>query len=424
MNLSPVRFLAKSVVVLPFFITQSDNLKAQQPASIVKSITTPIPQYQITEVIPNPKDRPDVYTYYRVNTKGDFYITYNKDGSFSLAYKDEDAGKNLFFPQKPEGQLVATICGSNIGYPGAFEIYSKGNDTYSVTYNIDVKSTIPLLNIPTHTWVDSAYAKNMISTIKSLPEPFTKELAKQGVQVLIAKDYIDAYYYYYPAWKEYDRWKTEDPNKPQYEITAEGYIDRRKYSSTGGFYTGGKAVIPQRVTQYGSTILLDRAESKDYITRVLYHELGHAFDYAYSSPFSDREGFKGAHTSDVKNFSEADKKNLVYFYNSRAEAFAHITAALLGGLSKSESATILNKFRQSAELVRQDILPKAGVNLSVEDIRKNIYPNYNRNVAPIQTSQVILIPDLPFLDSTPQLAFNSSLENTPLNYRKLFEQIS
>ncbi len=405
MSSTAVKLFSRAILFVPFAIQPNEaSPYYSQPPPLVRTLTTTVPQYQITEVIPNPEDKLDIYTYYKVNTKGDFYITYNKDGSFSLAYRSEDTGKNLFFPPAPEGQLVAMICGSNIGYPGAFEIYSKGNDNYSVTYNINVKSTIPLLNIPTHTWVNSVYAKNMISAIKSLPEPFISELAKQGITVMIAKDYNDAYYYYYPSWKEYDRWKVEDPRKPPYEITPKGYVDNRKYSSTGGFFIDRKAIIPQIVTQYGTGKLVDRAESKDYIIRVLYHELGHALDYAYSSAFSDSDTFKGAHALDVKSFSDADKENLVYFYNSRSEAFAHLTAALLGGLSKDESAVMLSKFRRSAEIIREDVLPRIGVDISVEDIRKNIYPDYNRKKAPpVKTSQVISIPDMP-RELMPQLA--------------------
>ena len=407
--------LLSPVLFFPFAV-QPNEVRAQSPLPIpqVRPLTTPVLQHKITKVITNPPDRPDVYTYYKVDTKGDLHVAYHKDGSFSLVYKNEDTGKNLFFPQAPKGQLVAMICGSNIGYPGAFEIYSKGNDNYSVTYNINVKSTIPLLNIPSHTWVHSAYAKNMISAIESLPEPFTKELAKQGITVMIAKDYNDAYYYYYPSWKESDRWKVEDPQKPPYELTPKGYVDHRKYSSIGGLFVEGKAIIPQIVTQYGSTKTVDRAESKDYIIRVLYHELGHALDYAYSSAFSDLDSFKGAHAADIKGFSEEDKTNLVYFYNSRSETFAHLTAALLGGLSKEESAVMLSKFKSSAEIVRQDVLPRIGVDISIENIRKNIYPDYNRKVEPVKTSQVIAIPDIP-RDLIPQLAFDRSSENNPLN---------
>ena len=399
--------LAGAVLLLPVFAVQPSEVSAQHlrvPAQ-VRPHTVSAPIYEITEIINDPDrlSEPGIAAYYKVNTKGDFYITHNTDSTFSLAYRSEDITKGLLFPEKAAGQLVGIVDAASVGFPGGFEIRSAGKAAYSVNYASHIKSSVSLLHIPTHTQVSSTYAKNMISAIKSLPEPFTSELAKQGITVMIAKDYNDAYYYYYPSWKEYDRWKTEDPAKPPYEITPKGYVDNRKYSSTGGFFIDKKAVIPQIVTQYGTCKLVDRSDSKDYIVRVLYHELGHALDYAYSSAFSDSDSFKSAHALDVKSFSDEDKKNLVYFYNSRSEAFAHLTAALLGGLSKDEAAVMLSKFKRSAEIIREDVLPRIGVNISVEDIRKNIYPDYNRKAPPVKTSQVISIPDMP-RDLVPQLA--------------------
>ena len=357
--------------------------------------------YQITDVITDPKKMSNKFdAYYKVDTnnEGWFYIARYKhvrNNKIFVASFDVNQKKNgLVFPKSENPNMpVALIDAEPAGLQGVFKIYDTGNG-YSVDYDFS-----PMMLLPSHTHVSANYMVNMENSIRKLPDPFTKELAKQGIKVLIGKNPDDVYYHYYPQWKIRDQWKVEDINLPPYEKTENGYIDHRKYSSIGGLYIDKKAIIPETYRKYGTNTMLDRSKSIANIMFVLSHELGHGTDYAYGARLSDVKGFKIAHAHDVAKFSEKDKKSLVYFYNSRSEAFAHLTAAMLGGLSKKESAIMLDKFSKSAEHIRQLVLPRFGVELSVDDIRRDIYPNYLQDQKArkedTETTSVLEIPDMP-----------------------------
>lgn len=366
-------------------------------------------KHYITEVITDPDKSWDyqgarVDTLYKVDTKnkGWFYIARYKysgtDTAFAARFDQEHLKKGLVFPRAIDKDTpVATVSAREAGLNGTFEVYEIDN-WYYVKYKFS-----PLLYIPNHTSVSSTYLVNLENVLRKLPSQFTSELAKQNIQVMTGWDHNDVYYYYHPSWQNEDAFKPHDPTKPAYEITENGYIDRRKHMHVGGYFLDNQAVMPQHYVDYYTSEFFDYTNNKEEIMRVLSHELGHALDYAYSSTgFSSLEGFQAAHTADTKTFSEEDKKKLVYFYNSRIEAFAELTGALLGGFTKERAAIMLHKFPKCAEFVREDILPRIKVNISIEQIRRDIYPNYLKKDEQTKSaikrlSRVLTIPDMPAL---------------------------
>lgn len=337
----------------------------------------------INEVVLDQKRFPEsakgkIDTYFGIDTEneGSFYIARKSnarpDAMFGVAYDEEDrkAGK-LFLKAADEDMPVAIVPAKEAGLPGVFKIYEKNGD-YEVSYDFH-----SMIWVPPHTKVGSTYLMHLENAMRKLPKELTKELEKQGVYVYTGEDYKDVYYKYYPHWEQEDRLKHWDPKLPVYEIRKDGtWIDRRKYMHIGGLYIQNSAMIPQKYVNYYTGKTYDYAEHKEAIFRVLFHELGHALDYAYGGAFSDENTFRTAHKADTKPFTEDDKDKLRYFYRSRSETFAHVTAALLGGLDKEESAKILSKFKNCAEDVRQSVFPRLKINISIEDIRRDVYPNY------------------------------------------------
>lgn len=346
-----------------------------------------------------------VDAYYRVDTENNswFYIARKNEGRtdnlFLAVFDQKDKRKGtLFLEPPPNSTLVTTIDAKEIGLDGAFEIYDK-NGWYYVNYKFS-----PLINTPNHTKVSSVFLLNIERELQKFPKKLTNELTKQGVKVMIGGNVEDTYYHYYPSWKQYDDNLLVDPKRPAYEQTEDGWRDNRKYANTGGVYISGKVIIPQRYSLYASNKTYDYATSLEDTRYVLYHELGHAIDYMYGEAFSASDAFKNTHSTDIKTFTKQDIKDLAYFYRSRSETFAQVSAALLGGLPKRETESILSKFPMCAEHIRQNVLPRFDINLTKEQIRKDIYPRYlmkegarqtklSLNTEP--TTGVIIPPDLP-----------------------------
>ena len=359
-------------------------------------------KYYITKILRDPEhfwDYEKLDTYYKVETKNNevFYIARFRNARTEHDYaiaEQEELKKRFIFPKAiDEDTPVAKVFAKEAGLDGVFEIYER-NGGYQVKYDYN-----PLLYIPEHTTVSATYLVNLENALGKLPPQFTKALAKEGIYLMVGADYNDVYYSYYPSWKNQDTWKSDDPIKPAYEITENGYIDRRKYMHIGGTFIDRKAIMPQQYVNYYTNKTFDYTNNKEEIMRVMFHELGHALDYAYFSAFSDIDELKAAHKLDIKTFSDDDKKNLVYFYNSRSETFAEVTAALLGGFNKERAAIMLHKFPKCAEFIRDDVLPRIDVNISIEQIRKDIYPGYLRKndektkKAVQKLSGILTIPD-------------------------------
>lgn len=343
--------------------------------------------------------------YYGIDTEneGRFYIARYNEGRteniFTAAYDEDEKKKGMLFIDFPNtSNPVTTVDAKEIGLNGYFEI-NELSGRYEIKYKFS-----PLLFTPNHTKVSSTFMLNIERELQTFPKKLINELHKNGIRVMIAANIEDAYYHYYPSWKQYDDNLFVDPKRPAVEWTENGFRDNRKYSNTGGFFVDRKVVIPQKYYTYGTEKVFDYSTSNEYTKRVLYHELGHAIDYVYNSAFSDDKDFKTAHNADTKPFTKQDIKDLAYFYRSRSETFAHVTAALLGGLSKSEASQMLSKFPMCAEHIRQNVLPRFDIELTKEQIRKDIYPNYLRKAGEKQTrlnitsdaiSMVIIPPDMP-----------------------------
>ncbi len=368
-------------------IVSSSNLKELQVeptninsialARIIKSTNV---NYSITEVITDPEkiDRDKYDAYYKVDTKnkGNFYIVQSSEGRtsalFYCAYKEKEKNDGFVFPEPENPNTpVAVVSAKSSGLDGIFEIYDK-NGAYKVNYKFS-----PILYTPDHSQVNSKYLFNMEKILRSFPERLVAEFNSRGIRVLIAKDIQDSYYAYYPSWKFHDDTHPPDPNLPILEKTENGWKDNRRYANIGGLYIDSTAIMPQQWIKYGtSDEIIDRSDKFVATKATVFHELGHALDYINSSPFSDTESYKTAYSKDVKNIAEDKQEAVAYFLMARREAFAELTAALTGGLPKNRAALMLSTFPQAAENIRKRVLPTFGVEISIDDIKKDIYPDY------------------------------------------------
>lgn len=356
--------------------------------------------YKITETITDQKRIEAKYAaYYKVNTEGWFYIVQRrdckKDNVFALAFDGKEKAKGLLFPEpKDSSKPVAVIDGSAINLSGVFEIYDTG-DSYSINYQIS-----PLISLPKHTDVDSDFLLNVDETIKKMPKSLVDSLASRGVEVMLARNVEDSYYYLYPSWKEYDRKNPNDPSKPWLEVREDGCKDNRNYSNTGALYYQKKVIIPQQHYEYGTRKIIDRITQKEWTKFTTGHEVGHSLDFfnmddyyfgnqspAYASKkksnidrYSGTSDYLTLFEVDKKRMDPAIKKKLAYSWcksdGGEAEGFANQFAALMGTMSKDETALLLSAFPNSTEHLRKNVLPVFGVTMSVEDVRKNVYPDY------------------------------------------------
>ncbi len=358
-------------------------------------------KYKINEIITDKSRMSEgCEAYYGVDTKGKarFYVVLcteaRTDSMLSIAYEQDQFEKGNIFPRSNDPNTpVAWVDAKKAGLDGVFLVYEK-NNTYEVKYQFS-----SLIVTPKHSYVNPNYLINLQNELVKLPRSIRSELSKSGKYVLIAKNVEDAYYAYYPSWRAEDKWKGTDPTRPVYEFTKTGWRDNRKHANTGGLYVENYAIIPQTYTIYGTNTLYDYSNNKAEIRRVLFHELGHAFDDLYSSRFSDTAEFKATHSADIKKFSSEKKEKFKYFYNSTSELFAELFSSLFEGSPNAKD--LLEDFPKSAEHIRQSVLPRYGVDISVDHIRKNIYPDYlkspkDKGKTEIQkVSSLITIPDFP-----------------------------
>ncbi|GEM_PF-2172262 len=361
----------------------------------------------ITEIITEPHriERDKFNAYFKVDTGNDgwFYIVQNKNSRtknvFDLAYdKGEKKAGKLFPPTGDPSKPVAVISGNGGKLSGTFKIYDTG-DGYSVKYEIS-----PLINVPSHTTVDSRFLLDVDETIKGLPLGMVNDMVARGIEVYLAKNIEDSYYHLYPSWQAYDRQHPNDPSKPWLEMKDDGCIDHRNYSNTSALYTQKRVVIPQTHYEYGTRKLYDRVGDFSWTRHTVGHEIGHAVDNYNSNDYhlgmdsskgrdkrkgnedwySQESDFLTAFEIDKQRMDPEIKKKVAYSWcrkseiGGQVEGFANIISAFLGTESKDGAGLLFSAFPRSSEIVREKFLPKFGVKLTIADIREKIYPGYQK----------------------------------------------
>lgn len=415
-----------TIFFIPFVVSKGDErTQSQVRNSITRDINVPVlprplilaqidankkeelnaPKFEIVETITNSKsiDTKKYSAYYKVDikNKGWFYIVQNKDcktnNVFDLAFDREEKAKGLLFP-KPEdsSKPVAVIGGNGAKLSGVFKVYDTG-DSYEVKYDIS-----PLVTVATHTNIDSRFLLNVDETIKNMPQSMISDLIARGVEVYLTRNIEDSFYHLYPSWKEYDRNHPNDPNKPWFEYSADGNCkDNRNYSNTSALYKDKRAIIPQTHYEYGTRKTIDRIHYPIWTKHTVGHELGHAAD-AYDNDdyyfgvdsssykakkkgfgldwYSYLDEFKTAFEIDKSRMSPELKEKLGYSWcrgtNGQVEGFANLFSCFMDTEAKEDAALLLSAFPNASEHMRKKFLPKFGVNLTIEDVRKNIYPEY------------------------------------------------
>ncbi len=347
-----------------------------QEPQVAKETKEP-PKLEITKVITKGIDN-SFAAYYKVgtNTEADFHIVRRKESVnqkvTTVYYKAEDkkAGK-LFSKPANSTDPVAIVDAKGAGLNGIYKIYDE-NDEYKAYFML-----APTLNIPSHTEVSSNFLLNVDQALKDLPEGVISALSSSQREVMIARNVNDLYYWLYPSWKTQDEAIPVDPNKPWIEKKNGEWVDNRKTSNTAGFYTEGRILMPQRYIKYGTeSEEVDQGDSKDWLKNMTFHEVGHGIDFLKSNLYSDAQGFISAYEEDKTKITGEDELYVAYFLKNRREPFAEITGALMGGLLSKSAARILNNFPTAAEYIRKNVLPKYDYNISVEEVRKKIYPGY------------------------------------------------
>ena len=210
-----------------------------------------------------------------------------------------------------------------------------------------------LVVIPDHTSIDQVYERNICDAMNQFPSGLSSALFENGIRIKLAGNVHDAYYYYYPRWKEDDYSRPVDPNKPippMLEKKDGVWIDNRKHENWGGVYIDKRMVLPQQFIEYGTNNVIDRTNSKAEIKAAVFHESWHGIDDLYK--FSDDEYFIRAYNQDKEKFSEEKEKEMAYFVMSGAEAFAEIATALTGGLPKERAKVLLDAFPLTAEHIK------------------------------------------------------------------------
>lgn len=361
-----------------------------------------IPKYEITEVIKDSSRIEDKYSaYYKVDIKNEgwFYIAQSKDCNqktvFLAAHNFEDKRKGKVFPAPDDySKPVAVVSAKEAGLSGVFEIYDDGENSYKIKYNFS-----PLLSIPSHTKVNSNYLISVQNGLSKIPEPLVDDLRGRGIRLMIGKNVEDTYYYRYPSWKRYDEENPNDPSKPWLEVKGDSCIDHRNYSNISALYVQKTVIMPQTHYEYGTGKLNDRSEWHKWNQYTVGHELGHAIDYFNSDDhyngdsykYSNKKKSNVARYSGVEKFLElfkldkermdpALRNKIAYTWckkdGGEAEGFADLCAVMFGSMSSKNAAITLFAYPQSAEYVRKEILPKFGTNITVDDVRKNIYADY------------------------------------------------
>ncbi|MBI3589965.1 MAG: hypothetical protein HY094_01135 [Candidatus Melainabacteria bacterium] len=349
-----------------------ERFQAFNLLTLANAKETKVPKYDISEVINSPRriDRNKFHACYKVDLKEGKsvhifqYVSGRTDSIFGISWDEKDKTKGLLFPEPAHNsKLVALVNAKKAGLNGVFEIYDS-EGWYEAKYKFS-----PLLVVPEHTTVNSNFLINTESALRKLPEKYADNLFKQKVQVILGKNVEDSYYHYYPHMKEEDAqggtWQNLNGRKNLNVPAIYDPIDKM-------------VIIPQQYIEYKTNRIIDSSDLKEEILSMVFHELGHAFDASSEVTHSDTDRFEEIYEQDKKKLQGTIKSSSTY-YNFRREAFAELTAALLGGLSKQKSETILSMFPRSAEYIREELLPQVGVNITIRDVRENIYPYYLKN---------------------------------------------
>lgn len=341
------------------------------------------PTYEISEIITGNRIGPRFQAYYRVQTNipGSFYIVQYKDSDkqkiFTLSYDLEDKRQGRIFPRPQDSSKpVAVIKGEGANLDGVFEIYDRG-EYYSVNYNFS-----PLIYIPSHTEINSRYLLNIDESLKDLPTDLVSKLNEYNRKIMLANNVEDSYYWLYPSWKEDDDNSPINSNRPWIEKINGQWVDNRRHENVPGYYFSDRhmIVMPQKYIRYGTEDeVIDRTEHTDWNKATVFHEIGHAVDYLESPLYSDVNSFVRAYNTDLAKIPASEQERVGYFLMNRREPFAELVGALLGGFTRDRAARILDYFPDAAEHIRINVLPEYGYEITDDDVRENIYPDYRKN---------------------------------------------
>ncbi|MBI3308483.1 MAG: hypothetical protein HYZ79_03845 [Candidatus Melainabacteria bacterium] len=371
------------------------SFRIQHPAPVQRTVEPQKPlELEISKVITSDRIPDDFKAYFEVVTgkSGYFYIGLRKETKnqkiSTAVFDSKDKKDGNVFPKPTDySQPVAIIDAAGGGINGTFKIVDTG-EGYKSNYPIN-----KLLTIPGHTEVSTDYLLDINNALNVLPEGVTNALSTNGLQVMIAKNVADSYYWLYPGWKAEDEQTAIDPKKPWIEKINDTWVDNRKHINIPGYYLSGKnrIVIPQQHIQYGTTdTVADRVGKYEWTQSTVFHETGHGIDYLQN--YSDKQAFITAYNADYKEIPAEEEEKVGYFLKNRREPFAEIAAALMGGLSKDRTARILAFFPRSAEHMRKNVLPNYGYNVTAEHIKETIYPEYGlgKQASIRQNSRVLL----------------------------------
>lgn len=269
------------------------------------------------------------------------------------------------------------------------------------------KTISPLIKVPAHTRVSPKLLSHVDRVVKDIPEKFIKAFISRGAKIFLARNVEDSYYYLNPEWRVYDRKHPNQPNKPWLEIKKDGTcVDNRNYSNTSAMYWNKKAIILQEWYEYGANNIKTRVNSPVWTRHTVGHELGHVLgsfnNDDYLNP-NDRIKYARAKVSNVKEYDEAEafkiafeldtaridpeiRKELEYSWCKRktlggyVEAFANLFSTFVGTETKHDASVLLRGFPNSAEYLRKKVFPHFGVEMSITQVRENIFPDYLKNV--------------------------------------------
>lgn len=186
----------------------------------------------------------------------------------------------------------------SISRPGPAENARRGND---------IRTLSP---------VSAAFLKQVETARASIPEPVWRGIRRYGWRVRLVRFVTDAAPYLrgvHPrGWPRNTTWDhTDAAHLPSRRLVV--VAEKRRT-------TKGKVVPGRRVAG------------------VLRHELGHAFDVAYSGRYrycSSRPSFRKAYWGDVRQMSSSDRATLKYYLQRSPagpqEAFAEAFGIVLGG---------------------------------------------------------------------------------------------
>lgn len=346
--------------------------------STVQPATQGPPRLQVSNVIT--RNIPAEYQAYlevQTNTDGRFTIGLLKDRvpgrRISRAIYDERdrTQGRLFTSPADNSQPAAIIDPRNAGIEGVFEVHDTGNG-YDSWYPVS-----PVLWIPEHAGFATNYLFSINNSLKSIPEGVTNAFHRNETWTLIGRNIEQTYYWLNPSWRTSDENTPIDPNKPWIEKVDGRWVDNRRWANVPGLYLPDRKtiVIPQTYITYGTRNgIEDRNGQNEWNKDTVFHEGGHGLDYL--SSHSNSRGFIDAYERDKRNIPEDQEHMVSYYLQNRAEPFAEISAALMGGLSGRRSARILSFFYNSAEHIRTQVLPHYGYRISQEQVRQNIYPGY------------------------------------------------